>query len=171
MGELCHVNEKALARQLWYPNCPEVTVRQNGKAPLLPTRILLSITSLSCNTGLCPAQSALLQLGLSLSSLPQSWGTKQEKRYLHRSGHGTRLKALLRCKAQLLCTGTGSVAPELPEAILCFLTSCGETMAECYHLCSQPPERGFTGMDCILKNTKASATMTCPSSHWKSTEG
>lgn len=171
MGELCHLHEKALARQPWFPSLPEITVRQNGKVPLLPTCILLCSTSLSRNTELCPAWCALLQLGLSLSTLPQSQGTKQEKRYLHKSGHGTRLKALLHCKAQLLYTGTGSVAPELPEAILCFLTSCGETMAECYHLCSHPPERGFTAMDCILKNTKVSATMTCPSSHWKSTEG
>lgn len=79
----------------------------------------------------CPStQSALLPLGLCLSSLPQSEHVKQEKRYLHKSGRGTHLKALLRCKAQLLYTGIGFVAPELLAAILCFLTSCGERMPE-----------------------------------------
>lgn len=124
MGKLCHLDEKPLTRQPWFPSCPEVTVRLNGKAPLLSKCILLSSTSLSCNTDLYPARSALLQLALSLSPLPQSQGTKQEKRSLHKSGHGTHLKALLRCKAQLLYTGTGSVAPGLPVAILCFLTRC-----------------------------------------------
>lgn len=58
--------------------------------------------------------------------LPPTATTRREERYLHKSGHGTRLKALLHCKAQLLYTGIGYVAPVLLVAILCSLTSCGE---------------------------------------------
>lgn len=73
---------------------------------------------------------------------------------MHKSGHGTRLKALLRCKAQPLYTGIGYVAPELLVAILCFLTSCGEKMPECQRLCSQLPKCGFAETDCVLQNTR-----------------
>lgn len=62
--------------------------------------------------------------------LPPTTTMHQEKRYLHKSGHGTRLKALLHCKAQLLYTGIGYVAPVLLVAILCSLTSCREKVPE-----------------------------------------
>lgn len=61
-------------------------------------------------------QSALLTLGLLL---------RNNKWYLHKSGHGIHLKALPRCKVPWLYIDTCCAAPAPLEAILCFLTNYG----------------------------------------------
>lgn len=50
---------------------------------------------------------------------------RNNKRYLHKSGHGIHLKAPPRCKVPWLYTDICCAAPAPLEAILCFLTNYG----------------------------------------------